>query len=283
MKKISTALVLVFFSVLVSFQAPAQTTLYSQDFDSTLALPSGWYASSHSWIIDSAAANASCCYAGATGFNNVVIQNVSATLGFDSLITNSISTLGFDSITVEWGARLTKHYEDSGSTVALYWSTNGTTWTQQAYTENPNNSGWYPENDSTPIILPAAAANQATLWLMWVADIHANPSGTYRIDDLTIAGDSIQAIDTATGIKDISQNTFAHIYVSNNTNINISTRQAMTDNLDIEIYDLTGRLVIETNMSAATLTIDGSSFAPGMYMVRVSDATRSTVSKVVLK
>ena len=277
MKKISIALLLL--SVCISYQTSAQITLYTQNFDGSSSLPSGWYATPNSWFNDTTAGNTSSGYPGASGLNNIVIKDTTAAPGTDSLITAPISTVGFDNITVDWGTRFSKHFADSGSSVSLYWSTNGTTWTNVSYIENANNSTWLLENDSTPILLPAGAANQASLQLMWVADIHFTPSGTYRIDDLIVAGDSIHT----TGIINLSDNDFAKVYVSSNSNINISVIQPVTENLNAEIYDLTGRLISKRNMETQTLVVDGRDLSKGVYFVKVSDPNNTITTKVLIK
>jgi len=276
MKKILTSF-LFFAAVIISYQASAQHIIYTQNFDGSMTLPAGWYATPNSWFNDTTLNNASSGYAGVSGANNISIKDTTATLGNDSLITAPISTIGYNNITLDWGARLSKHYADSGSTISLYWSVNGTTWNSLSYTENPNNSGWYPENDSTPISLPAGAANVASLQLMWVADVHFTPSGTYRIDDVVVAGTSI------TGISSINADAFANVYVSGNSNINITVGQPLTESLNVEIYDLTGRQVSSTNMNTQTLAIDGRSFSDGMYIVKVSDSNRIMATKIIVR
>jgi hypothetical protein len=277
MKKNLTLSLVTLLCILLSRAASAQTIISYQNFDNSPSLPSGWYATPNSWYNDTTLGNSSTGYIGASGVDNIVIQDTLAHVGYDSLISAPISSAGYDSITVQWASRMSKHFADSGSTIALYWSTDGTTWNNVSYIENPNNSNWYPENDSTPITLPAGAANRSSLWLMWLADIHFNTSGTYRIDDVTVAGDAI------TGINDITNQTFAKVYVSSNSNINISIKNQISENLNVELYDLTGRLISKINMDTQNLTIDGSHLSEGMYLVKVSDINNTMVTKVLVK
>lgn len=276
MKKIFTLFFTAAALICSSEQISAQTTIYTQNFDASSSLPANWYASPNSWGIDTTGGNASAGYTGSTGLNNVVIKDTTARLGNDSLISEPISTLGYANITVDWGGRISKHFADSGSTLALYWSANGSAWTSVSYTENTGNS-WALDNGTIPVALPVAASNQSSLRLMWVADIHFTPSGTYRIDDISVAGTS------TTGINDVSAGaSFAHIY-SMNTSINISLDQAPTESLTIEVYDLTGRQVYTANMNTQSLMIDAGNFSKGMYIVKASDAKRNAVSKVQVK
>jgi hypothetical protein len=191
--------------------------------------------------------------------------------------------LGFDSITVEWGNRFSKHFADSGSSVSLYWTVNDTTWTNVVFTEDSNNSTWELDNAATPILLPSGAANHASLRLMYIADIHFGPSGTYRIDDLTVAGDSLHSTDTTTGIINIVDNGFARVYVNSNSNINISATQPLSEAVNIDIYDLTGRLITKRNMDSQNITINGGDLSKGMYLVKVSDHNNSLVTKILIK
>jgi hypothetical protein len=273
------SLTLVFSLVLSMFIAgssSAQTTLYTQNFDGSSSFPAGWYASANSWVVDTAGTNASSSYTGASGANNVAIKDTTARLGNDTLITSAIATTGYNNITIEWGTRFSKHFADSGSTIALFWTVDGTTWTPVTYTENANNSAWYLDNDSTPIALPAGAANAAALRLMWVADIHFTPSGTYRIDDLKVAGTQLPS-----GINSISESApFAKVYAGNNS-INVAVAQPLTDNTTVEVYDLTGRMVTKTEMTSQNITTGG--YTTGIYIVKVYSQTQSSTSKVVVK
>ena len=206
-----------------------------------------------------------------------MIQDTTAVTGTDELVSSSISTVGYHDITIEWADRVSKHFADSGSVVTLYWATDSSNWQAVTYTENPNNSNWYPVNDSTPIMLPAGANNQPTLQLMWSAFIKYGPSGTYRIDDVTVSGAVGTGINSISGDQDL-----AKVYVSN-TNINIAVKQALTSDLDVEIYDLTGRMVHKTTMETQTLTIPGRDLAEGVYFVKVYGGDQSMTTKVLIK
>ncbi|HWB64617.1 MAG TPA: hypothetical protein VG603_13970, partial [Chitinophagales bacterium] len=132
-----------------------QTSIYKQNFDAATTFPTGWNATASSWYVDST--NNSTGYTGASGVNNVVIENKSATSGFDTLYSSSVSTVGYSDISVIWAARNTNHFSDSGSAIiGFYWSTDGgATWNNIAYTENATNSTWAIDNNATPIALPA--------------------------------------------------------------------------------------------------------------------------------
>ena len=276
MKKICTLIFTAILLISASEQIFAQTVIYTQNFDSSPSLPSGWYASTNSWGIDTTGGNASTGYTGSTGLNNIVVKDTTARLGNDSLISEVISTVGYANITVDWGGRISKHFADSGSTLNLYWSANGSAWANVSYTENTTNN-WALENGTIPVALPAGAANQSSLKLMWVADIHFTPSGTYRLDDISVAGTS------TVGINEVNNSqSFAHIY-SANTSINVSLDQAPEESMTVAVFDLTGRQVSETTMASQSLTIDAKNFSKGLYIVKASDSNRSSIAKVVVK
>ena len=278
MKRTLTLALTLILSVIAYYPASAQvTTVFTQSFDSTTSFTRGWYATPNSWYLDTTNGNISSGYNNATGGNNMVVKDTSARLGYDSLISPAIITSGYGSITVEWGARFSKHYADSGSTIGLYWSTNRTTWTNVSYTENTNNSTWGLENGGTPVALPAGANNQATLWLMWLADIHFTPSGTYRIDDVNVTGTPLA------GINDVNADApFVHVYTSTSS-IMISAEEALTESLSVEVYDMTGRMVTSAGMDKQSLSINTQNLSKGLYLVRVSDSVRNSVTKVSIK
>ena len=258
--------------------ASAQTVIYNQNFDSSPSLPSGWYTSPNSWYIDTTTTNSSSLYTGSSGAHNIAIKDTTARLGADTLITSAISTLGYNGIVFDWGTRFSKHYADSGSTISLAWSVNGTTWNPITYTENTNNSAWALDNAGTPVALPSAANNQASLRLMWVANIHYTPSGSYRIDDLTVSGTA------ATGISTLSAGTdFAKVFVNSNSEINIYLIQALTEDTYVEVYDLSGRMISDSHMTGQSMTISAKEFSQGMYIVKVYDMVNTMIAKVAVK
>lgn len=269
-----TLVILGLFAALFS-HVSAQTVIYTQNFDASSQLPAGWYASPNSWTIDTTG-NASTGYTGATGAHNVVIKDTTARIGNDTLITAAISTVGYNSITIEWAARFSKHFADSGSVVSLYWSVNGTSWTPVTYTENSNNSTWALENGATPIALPAAAAGQASLQLMWVADIHFTPSGTYRIDDLAVSGTPASGIMNVDEVKG-----FAKVFVSAADQLTIALNEPLSEPATAEIYDLSGRLISVNNIYKQNVLINTDGIAMGTYLVRVYNSTETVVTKVV--
>ena len=107
--------------ILFSINAKAQTTIYSQNFDSLgLSLPTGWSSTASGWIMDSVTANRSSGYSGASGLFNCVIKNGAAISGTYTLTTGTFSTIGDTGISVSWAARRTTHFSDSSSSIQSF-------------------------------------------------------------------------------------------------------------------------------------------------------------------
>ena len=259
-----------------STRVSAQTLINDQNFDAAYALPAGWSTSHDSWTIDST--NSSTGYTGASGLNNVGISNQTSPAGYDTLYSRIISTTGYTNITAIWAARNTNHFSDSGSSISgFYWSADGgATWNNAAYTENPNNSTWSIDNNNTAIALPVGAANQASVQFAWVAHIITAPSGTYRIDDFVVEG------TPNTGIASVNED-LAYVYCINSSLINIVSRNTQSEKLNVEVYDVTGNIVNRSVMNSQNLSINASTFSSGIYFVRVSNDTQSSVSKVFVR
>ncbi|MDB5283042.1 MAG: Por secretion system C-terminal sorting protein [Bacteroidota bacterium] len=211
---------------------------------------------------------------------NVVVQNSSSPAGKDSLITSSISTIGYANITVNWGARNTTHFSDSGSYIqGFYWSADhGTTWNGISYTENANNSTWSLDNGGNSISLPAGASNQSSLQFLWMASIATSSSGTYRIDDFDVTGTVATDVPVVAGSE-----RFADIYFINSKVIYIAMHRAFNEAVTMELYDISGKLLDRQMMNSPNLTIDALAFSKGMYFVKLSTASQQMVSRIVVK
>jgi hypothetical protein len=274
MKKITTQFVMAILFAFAIQTVSAQTVIYSDNFDANgFSLPAGWYATPGSWTLDTASGSTG-AYTGASGHYNVGVLDVSSRLGADSLISKSISTVGFNMITIEWGNRNSKHFMDSGSTIQAYYSiNNGTSWTPLSYIQDSANSQWGIDNGFIPVALPANASNQASVKFMWLANIHHSPSGTYRLDDVTVSGTPYN------GVADLAEESFAKVYVANN---NIHVSQTSTEIANVEIISLTGQVVHRSTVAAsANIAVDG--FSAGMYLVKVYNGSQSAMTKIVLK
>lgn len=255
---------------LSSQKAHAQTTIYSQNFDTTPfgAIPTGWTRTSTDtsagWGGDTTIANSSVGYTGASGLANCVIKNI-AGAGTYTLTTPAISTLNHDSISIIWGERRTTHFPDSGSAVTCAWSTDNINWNAITYVENPNNSTWYLINDSTRIPIPAGAWNKPAVNFQWTAVLHTTPSGTLRIDDFNVMGDSITS-----GISEINGilNT-PSMFLSNNQ-LNIKMNGFSNEKINFALLSVDGKQVMNSVIEPISQTINLGTFAPGVYIVSMT-------------
>lgn len=171
--------------------ANAQTTLYSEDFNS--GTPAG-FTSSAEWLIDNSVIPVSTGYPGASGGNHYAASNGSTvleTLTFD----NNFSTIASTSITVQWGG-----YKDpSFPGLTFEWSSDGVTWNSQAFTDVPATSTWGQTN---VIALPAGAAGVSNLRLRWSYTANNN-ANYYAIDDVVIQGVITQYFSKSSGNLDV--------------------------------------------------------------------------------
>lgn len=172
-----------------------QSIIYNENFDETNflspGLPTGWSAAPvGGWITDSS--NFSTGYPSASGGRNLDLDNSKLPTGDYTLYSKQIATTGFKNITVTYGARFSKHFADSGSVIKSFaWSSDGgVNWQTIPFIENTNDSFWYIINQGLNLSLPATADNQPQIMFRWVAHVVAAASGSYRIDDFSIQGDS---------------------------------------------------------------------------------------------
>jgi len=269
-KKIATVLASLLFACSV---AEAQAVIYTENFDASTSLPTGWSAPNGGWIISTT--NSSTTYANASGVNNADIDNTLSTTGSYDLVSKPVSTVGYTGISAKWGARVTNHFADSGSVVqGFYWSSNnGTTWNQLTYTENPTNSTWAIDNGGTAIALPAGAANQAAVLFKWTVSLHHSSSGTYRIDDFTVQGTA-----STTGINEITESCIK-AYSFNKT-LFIQLQDQTTG--ELKIYSLNGTEVYNKSLSEQNHKIDLSALTQGVYVIKIQTGSTLTTKKIII-
>ena len=177
-------LLLLLVIIISSFELFAQTNIYTQNFGTGATFPTGWSSTNGAWLITNSQSSSG--YTGASGSSNAEFLNssTSSTLTF----SNNLSTIGYSNITVLWGARL---YASFPGTIVFQWSSDGTNWNSQAFTNVVDNTTWALVNNGSSIALPAAAAGISNLRFRFVvtgAGIGSNTS--YRLDDFTVQGTS---------------------------------------------------------------------------------------------
>ncbi len=263
--------------LLATIKITAQTPVYNQNFDASITdLPAGWNATPNGWVVDTSNSSLE-QYTGASGNSNIVVKNSSPT-GTYELVTGNISTLNFKDIKVLWAARLTKNFTSPGSSVTgFYMTTNdGSSWDNISYTENPTGSSspWLVDNNGTAITLPASANNKAAVKFKWIVDIVNNSQGTYRIDDFNVTGTPV-----STGISTIEGQNLAKVFTSNS---NIQIIETGEEALQVEVFNILGESVKTAIITSPTFSIPASGLLNGIYLVRVSTRTASSLTKIVL-
>lgn len=256
-----------------SLAMQAQTTIYLENFDASAAnLPAGWATTTGGWEVSSS--NTSSVVTGASGVNSVKIDNADAATGTYSLTTSSVSTIGYTNIGISWLARLTTNFPPSAINPYLYYSTdNGATWTGVAYAEMSSASTWTFNSDIT---LPAAANNQASVMFQLVANITHASSGTYRIDDFKVTGTA-----STTGI-DESSKSGPKIYAYNKVAYVQFDGAANAEGSEMIIYNAEGKELVRKQFSQASIELDMSEFAAGIYFLRIKAAGNALFSKKIM-
>ncbi len=113
------SIILAFAMIILANVAVAQTTLYSTDFGTSNAFPTGWTASGSTTLWTDNSTSASSGYTGASGGDNAD----NGTSGTAILIfNNGLSTAVYSGIVVTWGGRMTS----TGASPTFQWSLDGT-------------------------------------------------------------------------------------------------------------------------------------------------------------
>ena len=95
-------------------------------------------------------------------------------------------------------------------------------------------------------------------------------------DDLSEWSEAVE-FDYTVGVNNYSIK--ANIY-PNPTTGNV-TVESNAINADINVYDMFGKLMMTSKVAAERTELNFSSFAPGVYMVRISNSNAITTVKVV--
>jgi hypothetical protein len=195
MNRLFTALsVLSAWVLLVCSSSTAQVNLYTETFGSLTspALPTGWSVTPNTVTWNTATSAPSGGYPGASAVSNLIASNTGSATN-SATYNNALSTLGFSNITVMWGARRTSSFTN---TITFEWSSDGSTWNPESYTEVINTGTWALVNSGVRILLPPGAAGQPNLQFRWTYT-QIGGSGNYRIDDFTVEGTPSNVFDGA--------------------------------------------------------------------------------------
>ncbi len=136
-----------------------------------------------------------------------------------------------------------------------------------------------------------SAADSLTLWNIATLNAPIEGSGVYAarailnisVDDAT---GNVSRLGAAETESQPTQNQTAAIYPNPATNeVTVSFELTGTENGLIEIFDLTGKLILSKQSSSNQTNIDVSSFVQGVYMIRiaVNGEARYTERLVIVK
>ncbi|SIQ63762.1 MULTISPECIES: T9SS type A sorting domain-containing protein [Chryseobacterium] len=245
----------------------AQTTLLSENFGTTSALPSGWTSTSstNGWNINTASASSG--YSGASGGSNAAFAGTGTNGVTHSLTYSNLSTVGYSNINVIWGGRGTSSFNQN---VNFQWSTDGTVWNNVTYTYNKNSGTWDLVNGGVAIQLPAGAENASNLRLRW-SSVTSN-SGNYRIDDVKVVGTS-----ASLATNEVKRN--KNLFVKN-TVLKSDISFGVTS--DVKIFNMAGQ-VVKTAAVHENQSLNVSDLREGAYIVTGTVNGKAVSEKVIKK
>lgn len=226
-----------------------QSMPYTENFGTTATLPTGWTSTSTTNGWGPSLSSASTTYTGASGGNNIVMNNA-GTAGVAQRLTydNGLSTVGLTNITVLWGGRGTAAFTQG---VTFEWSADGTTWNPVSYTQVANDATWRLVNNGTRIALGAGAAGITNLRLRWSSNV-VTSGGNYRIDDLTVQGTTAVASTTTTITSTSSTITYGNTVTLTATTTSSSVPVTVGT---LKIYD--GGVCSGTPLASGTPDVNG--------------------------
>lgn len=255
-------------NILFCNNAKAQTTLYSQNFDSVhVGLPTGWTRSSSNmynggWYIDTLNTNSSTGYTSFSGLQNIVVKHIMGT-GVYTLTSPAVNTSNYDSISVLWGVRSTTSFPDTATSIKFYWSADTTAgWNQISFIETSSTSAWYLENDSIRLTVPNTGWNMPSVYFRWVADVDTAASGTWRFDDFNVTG------VPASGINEVNTNRpTPKLFMQSNNILNVNMNNFSNNKVAVKVIDLMGNNLFNTSIETTVQNINLSFLPSGIYVI----------------
>jgi hypothetical protein len=140
--------------------------------------------------------------------------------------------------------------------------------------------------DFTVISSPSAYVEAPVEWTQYQYDLSAYDGQTIRVGIHCVSNDSFVlqmdsfVVEGTLGLNDV-QSLDMNIY-PNPVNGNIVTIQTPVNGVKyVEVFDITGKRLINTSLSADTLEV--SSLSAGMYLIKVTVEGQSKTSKLVVR
>jgi hypothetical protein len=129
--------------------------------------------------------------------------------------------------------------------------------------------------DSTPV-------NGNNIYLVRAVRKEQTPSGTYLNMALGTI-DSISAINTSD--LNIRKQSLTIMLFPNPSNglVKVFVDEQIMGSLNIECYDFAGRLILHKNTPSNNTELDFSSFAKGLYVIKMKNGTQESIKKLILE
>ncbi len=84
------------------------------------------------------------------------------------------------------------------------------------------------------------------------------------------------------GIDNVDQDKYAIQFFPNPTSGNITVLwESRTQNPKMDIYDMTGKIVVSEKISRTSTEVNMEKFSPGIYLIRITDGKYSGTAKVI--
>jgi hypothetical protein len=136
-------------------------------------------------------------------------------------------------------------------------------------------------------VISAGAYEEAPIeWTQYEYDLSAYDGQTVRVGIHCVSNDSFVlqmdsfVVEGTLGVNDV-QSLEMNIY-PNPVNGNFVTIQTPVNGMKyVEVFDITGKRLINTSLSADTLEV--SSLSAGMYLIKVTVEGQSKTSKLIVR
>jgi len=119
-------------------------------------------------------------------------------------------------------------------------------------------------------------------WKILIADFYNGDTGVFNNWSLDICFDTEVPLST----EDFGLSNFSIFPNPNNGEFTVKLNSTSNNNIEISVYDMRGRSLFNNsykNTSAINQTINLNHVQSGMYLVKVSDGTRSATKKIIIK
>lgn len=272
--------------------ALAQTTIYTTDFGTTANVnPANWTFTGLG--MNTSTNTPSSGYTGASGGvylgegNSNPFINTSGNAQATSPIGTSeaillVSSTGYSNVALSFGMRKASGTYNSNATYTLAWSSDGITYNTITYTEAL--AGSWDLATGPGLLLPAGAANQATLYFKWTF-VRTGASSNFKIDDVNVLG-NIPVVTPVTISFVSNDTTVVESAPSSTIYVKLTSTSTASSAISLSVSALSNASA--TDYSLATITVTFAANAPVNSTVPVTitltdDAIIESAEYIVVK